>query len=200
MKICGIILAAGSSRRMGEDKNKVLIKFEGISALVRSVVTHKQTRLFDYLIIVCREEDKNVIQSKLTRHVPGMRFVFVTGGTERQYSVENALGVLDADTDIVSVHDAARCFVTAQIIKDCVASAIRRGSGVAAVCAVDTIKRVAGNRVVETLDRAELVHVQTPQVFRRELLERAHTQAKEDGVLGTDDSFLVERLGQEVYV
>ncbi|MEI6100282.1 MAG: 2-C-methyl-D-erythritol 4-phosphate cytidylyltransferase [Eubacteriales bacterium] len=200
MKICGIILAAGNSRRMGAGKNKVFIKFEGISALVRSVETHKTTGLFDYLIIVCREEDAGIIQSKLSRYVPDMRFLIATGGSERQYSVENALALLDEDTDIVSVHDAARCFVTTHIIQDCVASAIRLGSGVAAVRAVDTIKKVDGKRVVETLNRDELVLVQTPQVFSRDLLIQAHQKAKEDGVLGTDDSFLVERLGQQVFV
>ena len=91
-------------------------------------------------------------------------------------------------------------FVTPQIIKDCVASAIRRGSGVAAVSAVDTIKRVSGRRVSETLNRDELVLVQTPQVFKREILLRAHEKAREDGVVGTDDSFLVERLGEDVYI
>ncbi len=200
MKVCGVILAAGNSRRMGAGKNKVFIKFEGISALVRSVETHKATGLFDYLVIVCREEEAGIIESKLSRHVPDMRFIFAVGGSERQYSVENALALLDSDTDIVSVHDAARCFVTSEIIRDCVASAIRLGSGVAAVRAVDTIKRVDGKRVVETLNRDELVQVQTPQVFRRELLERAHQRAREDGVLGTDDAFLVERLGQDVFV
>ncbi len=200
MKICGIILAAGNSRRMGQSRNKVFIKFEGISALIRSVDTHKQSGLFDHLIIVCREEDMPVIKSKLSRHVQGMRYRVVKGGDERQHSVENALAFVEGDTDIISVHDAARCFVTPQIIKDCVASAIRRGSGVAAVSAVDTIKRVSGRRVSETLNRDELVLVQTPQVFKREILLRAHEKAREDGVVGTDDSFLVERLGEDVYI
>jgi 2-C-methyl-D-erythritol 4-phosphate cytidylyltransferase/2-C-methyl-D-erythritol 2,4-cyclodiphosphate synthase len=200
MKICGIILAAGGSRRMGMSHNKVFIKFEGISALVRSVETHKQSGLFDHLIIVCRKDDMPVIQSKLARHIQDMPCRLVEGGEERQYSVENALAFVEEGTDIVSVHDAARCFVTPQIIKDCVASAIRRGSGVAGVAAVDTIKRVKGRRVAETLNREELVMVQTPQVFRRELLFRAYQKAREDGVLGTDDSFLVERLGEDVYI
>jgi 2-C-methyl-D-erythritol 4-phosphate cytidylyltransferase/2-C-methyl-D-erythritol 2,4-cyclodiphosphate synthase len=200
MKICGIILAAGSSRRMGASRNKVFIKFEGISALVRSVDTHKQSALFDNLIIVCRKEDMPVIQSKLSRHVQGMRYRLAPGGAERQYSVENALAFVEEDTDIVSVHDAARCFVTPQIIKDCVASAIRLGSGVSAVSAVDTVKRVSGRRVAETLNRDELVLVQTPQVFKKELIMRAYVRAREDGVLGTDDSFLVERLGEDVYI
>ena len=200
MKICGIILAAGNSRRMGQSRNKVFIKFEGISALVRSVDTHKQSGLFDNLIIVCREEDMPVIKSKLSRHVQGMPYRVVKGGDERQHSVDNALTFVEEDTDIISVHDAARCFVTPQIIKDCVASAIRRGSGVAAVSAIDTIKRVSGRRVSETLNRDELVLVQTPQVFRRSLLLRAHEKAREDGVLGTDDSYLVERLGEDVYI
>jgi len=200
MKICGIILAAGSSRRMGQSRNKVFIKFEGISALVRSVDAHKQSGLFENLIIVCRIEDMPVIQSKLSRHVQGMKYRLVEGGAERQYSVENALTLVDEDTDIISVHDAARCFVTPQIIKDCVASAIRLGSGVAAVSAVDTVKKVHGRRVSETLNRDELVLVQTPQIFRRELILRAYAKAREDGVLGTDDSYLVERLGEEVYI
>ena len=200
MKICGIILAAGSSRRMGQRRNKVFIKFDGISALVRSVDTHKQSGIFDSLIIVCRKEDMPVIQSKLSRHVQGMRYQLVEGGAERQYSVENALSLVEEDADIVSVHDAARCFVTPQIIKDCVTSAIRRGSGVAAVAAIDTVKKVSGRRVSETLNRDELVLVQTPQVFKRALIMRAYEKAREDGVLGTDDSYLVERLGEDVYI
>ena len=94
------------------------------------------------------------------------------------------------------MHDGARPFVTPRMIDDGLAAAANTGAAIAVVPTFDTVKRVdADGRVVETLDRSELAMVQTPQVFRRDVLERAHAGVADDV---TDDAAMVERTGVEV--
>ncbi|WP_066649197.1 bifunctional 2-C-methyl-D-erythritol 4-phosphate cytidylyltransferase/2-C-methyl-D-erythritol 2,4-cyclodiphosphate synthase [Christensenella timonensis] len=201
MKICAVILAAGSGRRMELDTNKVFIKFEEQSAVIRCLKTFGATELFSDIIVACKAQERDIVKRKIEKYIGGGETVMICdGGAERQYSVRNALEFVPGDADIVVVHDAARCFVTERIIRDCVSSAIRHGSGVAAVKATDTIKRAKKGVVTETLPREELVCVQTPQAFRADLLKQAYQKAEQDGFLGTDDASLVERLGKKVHV
>lgn len=200
MNVCAVILAAGNGKRMDIDTNKVFIKFEDQSAVVRCLKTFEATGLFSSIVVVCRPEERDIIKRKAARYLKGSTYIFCEGGAERQYSVENALEYVPEETDIIAVHDAARCFVTPKIVKDCVSSAIRFGSGVAGIGATDTIKRTKDGVVTETLLRDELVCVQTPQVFRAEVLRQAYQKAVEDGFLGTDDASLVERLGEKVHI
>lgn len=200
MDVCAVILAAGSGTRMQGNTNKVFIKFDEQSAVVRCLKTFERTGLFSSVVVVCKPEEREEIERKAEKYLRGNSYIFCDGGSERQYSMKNALECVPEDADIIAVHDAARCFVTPKIIQDCVDSAIRLGSGVAGVAATDTIKRTQNGVVTETLDRHELVHVQTPQVFRADILRRAYAQAAEDGFLGTDDASLVERLGEQVHI
>ena len=199
MKVCGIIMAAGSGTRMHVPRNKVFFKFEGRSALIRCVCTHVQTGLFDSLIVVCREEERGIVADKLKRHAAGIPCRIVAGGKERQDSVRNALRAVAEDTDIVSVHDAARCFVTPELIRACVDSAIRHGSGVAMLQATDTVQEVHNGCVTATLDRRRIMLAQTPQVFSFDLLKRAYDAAYSRHYYGTDEAGLVERIGEPVY-
>ncbi|MGI6152651.1 MAG: 2-C-methyl-D-erythritol 4-phosphate cytidylyltransferase [Christensenellaceae bacterium] len=200
MKTCAILLAAGSGKRMEMDTNKVLIEFENESAVIRCLKTFEQAGLFSDIIVVCRKEELDLIRQKAGEYAGSANYFYCEGGAERQHSVSNALLLVPEDVEIVAVHDAARCFVTPEIIRDCVSSAVRFGSGVAAVSATDTIKRAHRGVVLETLPREELVIVQTPQAFRKELLLKAHKKAEEDGFLGTDDASLVERLPESVRI
>jgi 2-C-methyl-D-erythritol 4-phosphate cytidylyltransferase len=131
------------------------------------------------------------------------RFVaaVVPGGQTRQESVSNGLEALPEDAEIVMIHDGARAFVTVDIIKRALESAEKHGSGVASVAVSDTIKRVGDDHgVLETLDRASLRAMQTPQAFRVELIRQAHEAARRDGYLGTDDAALLEHAGMQVFV
>lgn len=200
MNVCAVLLAAGSGSRMESSENKVFLKFDEQSAVMRCIRAFNETNLFSHIVLVCKAEEEEYLREKISRHDKGKNFIFCIGGSERQYSVENALEYVPEETDIIAVHDVARCFVTPKIIRDCVSSAIRFGSGVAAVGATDTIKRAKEGVVVETLNRSELVHVQTPQVFKADILRKAYNQAVKDGFLGTDDASLVERIGESVHI
>ena len=121
----------------------------------------------------------------------------VQGGATRSESVRNGLAAVPDDADIIVVHDAARPAAGVALFK-AVIDAVRAGADAAVpgVAVTDTIKRVDGDRVAETFDRASLIAVQTPQAFRAGALRDAHAS----GEIATDDAALVERAGGRVVV
>ena len=125
---------------------------------------------------------------------PKVRAV-VAGGAERQDSVRLALAAAPADVPWIAVHDGVRPCITADLVERVVAEARIHGAAIAALPVSETVKRAADGWVKETVERHGLWAVQTPQVFARILLREAHRRAAADGVTGTDDAALVERLG-----
>jgi 2-C-methyl-D-erythritol 4-phosphate cytidylyltransferase len=125
----------------------------------------------------------------------------VEGGDSRQESVENALGSLTPDTELVAVHDAVRPFIDSELVEQVIAEAAHSGAAILGIVPVDTVKQVHKNKIRATLSREHLVMAQTPQVFRFDLLRRAFERARKDGFTGTDEASLVERLEElEVHV
>lgn len=124
----------------------------------------------------------------------------VAGGRTRQDSVWLALQAAPDTVDVVVVHDAVRPLITRRLIADVVRAAAGSGAAICALPIAETVKRVRGDLVEATLDRSELWAVQTPQAFRADLLREAHGKARRDGISGTDDAMLVERLGHPVRV
>ena len=187
----GILLAAGSARRMGE--NKMHLSIGGKTVLERSMTAFAQANCFDRVFIVCRPEDEFETVTSAARlfNVP---FEIVFGGAQRQHSVSNALAAMD-NADTVVVHDGARCFVKPQIIAQCASLAKETGAAAAGIKTTDTIKKLKNEYINETLDREGLVNIQTPQGFAFELLKKAHELAEKDGFVGTDECSLVERMG-----
>ncbi len=137
-----------------------------------------------------------------TRHPAVSRapVTVVQGGGMRQDSVWLALRAVPGHADIIIVHDAVRPLITRGLIDAVVAAVAESGAAICALPITETIKRVRQDVVETTLDRSELWAVQTPQAFRAALLREAHEKARRDGVVGTDDSMLVERLGHQVRV
>ena len=124
----------------------------------------------------------------------------VAGGRTRQDSVWLALQAAPDDVEIIVVHDAVRPMITRRLVDTVVRAAAAEGAAICALPLTETVKRVRAERVEATLDRSELWAVQTPQAFRADLLREAHEKARRDGVVGTDDAMLVERLGHPVRV
>jgi 2-C-methyl-D-erythritol 4-phosphate cytidylyltransferase len=137
----------------------------------------------------------------LDGHHAGAQLVVVAGGATRRESVGAALGALPPEVTVVLVHDAARPLAPVSLV-DAVAATVRDGA-VAVVPGLpvpDTIKQVDGDAVVATVDRSRLRAVQTPQGFRRDVLERAHADHEAEGRDVTDDAGMVEALGLPVRV
>ena len=197
MRVGAIILAAGSSRRMGGG-DKLLADLAGRPVLSWSLAAFQDCEAVNDVVVVTSEANRSAV-AELCRGYDKVR-ALVTGGNERQDSVGAGLSALRS-VGIVAVHDGARPLITARGIAGCVERA-RDGVGViAGERVVDTIKVVNdGEQIEATPDRSTLRAVATPQVFRAETLRRAHEQARRDGVTATDDAALVERLGESVVV
>ena len=201
LKTAVIIPAAGSGKRMGGGIPKQYGKLGGMSILARTGKAFTETKEIHQIMIVtnedymdrCRMELKEMgLMSKVSAILPG--------GQERQDSIYQAIQRLPEDVDLVLVHDGVRPFVTGDVIRRTIEAAKRYGAAVAAVPAKDTIKMVEESFFTKTLDRKRLYSVQTPQGFQRKLLEHAYEEAYRKNYYGTDDAFLVEKLGGKVYV
>lgn len=196
MTAYAIVLAAGSGSRVGAQKNKVLLSLAGKPVLQRALESVWASGCFAGVVIAVRPEEREEAMRLAAASLPAGSFQVVEGGERRQDSVQNGLAAVPADAEIIAVHDGARCLARPEVFRACVQSAAERGSGVAGRFVVDTVKRVRGDRVFATIDRSEVVLIQTPQVFEAGLLRQAYAQAAQDGFYGTDECMLVERLGE----
>ncbi len=200
-KCCAVILAAGSGSRMGAACNKMFLPIGNKLVLERTLEAFAASELFSRCYIVYRRGEREQVERIAKKSLNEIPYTLVEGGKERQDSVFHALNEIPDQYTIIAVHDGARCFVRSRVIQECVKSAWKYGSGVAGTKAVDTLKRVEAGRIVQTLDRNQIVQIQTPQVFEATLLKRAYQMALEQHILATDDAALVERLGvQPVWV
>jgi 2-C-methyl-D-erythritol 4-phosphate cytidylyltransferase len=129
-----------------------------------------------------------------------LAFEVIVGGAERQDSVYNALRALPRECGWVVIHDGVRPFASPELFDATWKMAHETGAAIAALPSTDTVKRVDGSTVVETLPRQEIWLVQTPQIFRTDLILGAYERAREEGGAATDDASLVERTGAAVSV
>ena len=197
MRVGAIVLAAGSSRRMGVG-DKLLADLAGRPVLSRTLSAFEACQAIDDLVVVTSAANRSAV-TDICRNLHKVR-ALVNGGRERQDSVWAGLSALRR-VDIVAVHDGARPLITADGIAECIELAKDGASVIAGGPVVDTIKVVDDRELIQaTPERATLRAVATPQVFPAATLRRAHEAARRDGVLATDDAALVERLGESVLV
>ncbi len=197
--VTAIIPAAGASRRMGTNTNKIFLELGGESILIRTLKTFSKSARIGLLIVVTNEIEA---VTEILSATPNLKSWLVTaGGNERQYSIANGLKLVPADSEIILVHDAARPLIELQTIENVIDAAEKFGGAIAAVPEKNTIKIMdAAGFVKSTPNRADLVEVQTPQGFKREILLKAYAQAETDKFLGTDDASLVERIGGKIKI
>ena len=192
-----IIVAAGQGTRIGSDTPKQFLEIAGIPMLLRAIRPFARHPAVAHISVVLRAADAVAPPEWLLPQI-GSELSVVAGGAERADSVASGLAVLPGACALVLVHDAARPFVDALLI-DRVIAGVRAGhSIVPALPVTDTIKEADGadpGRIARTVPREHLRRAQTPQGFPRRVLEEAHARARQDGVHGTDDAALVERLG-----
>ena len=196
-KVCALIPAAGKGSRMAHSVKKPYLKLAQKPILAHTVQRFEQNSAVDAIFVIVDRTDFSECRAAVLRPYPFTKVQeLVEGGETRQMSVYNGVRALSADVDFVIVHDGVRPFVTDEVIFACLTAADECGAAVAAVPVKDTIK-VANedSLIVETPVRDRLWAVQTPQVFRKSLLEEAHQVAHARQLTATDDASLVEQLG-----
>lgn len=193
-----IIVAAGSSRRMGF--NKLLAPIGGEPVLRRTIGVFQKCAAIDEIIVVTSDALRMEVDvwracgaEKVTQ--------IITGGAERHLSVHAGLRALNPACDIVAVHDGARPLISVAQITRCVEAARLKASVACARPMTETLKRCnSEGRIIDSIDRANAWIMETPQVFQKNLLMRAYDTVIRDGLLVTDEVSAVQHLGEPVFV
>lgn len=194
-----IIAAAGEGTRLKAQVPKAFVLVNGRALLTYSLDVFEASPLVDSVILVVPPAE--IVAGEKIIGEAGFKKIkqVIAGGKTRTESVANGLNALDADTQYVAIHDGARPLVSLRIVEEALRVCYDGNAVIVAVPVKPTIKRVNAidSTVVETIDRRDLWEVQTPQVFAKDLIVRAHAAASADA---TDDAVLVERLGERVKV
>lgn len=196
-RVSAIIVAAGSSRRMGFDK--LLAPLAGTPVLMRTLLAFENCDAVDEIIVVAGGDVAGVVESWQTA-IPKLKCV-VAGGAERHLSVWNGLNAVSPPVAIIAVHDGGRPLITSGQIAKCVRGARELDAVACARPVTETLKRAdAAGCIAESIDRANAWVMETPQVFKRDLLVRAYEKVLRDNLLVTDEVSAVQTLGGRVHV
>jgi 2-C-methyl-D-erythritol 4-phosphate cytidylyltransferase / 2-C-methyl-D-erythritol 2,4-cyclodiphosphate synthase len=203
MHVAAIIAAGGRGARLGADRPKQFLDLGGRSILELSVAALAASDRIQEIVVALPAEHVDA-GAKALKAAIKRPVIVVAGGPRRQDSVANAFAKAPKDADIVLIHDAARPFVTREVIDRAIDGAHQHGAAIAAIGVRDTVKQAGeaaadGSRLIRaTISRDSVFLAQTPQAFRRDILARALDEGK--GVDATDEAMLVERLGMPVRV
>jgi 2-C-methyl-D-erythritol 4-phosphate cytidylyltransferase len=195
--LTAIIVAAGSSKRAGFDK--LVAKIAGRPVIQHTLAAFEKTICVNDVLVVSRETVamRHFIVRTTLRKVRKV----VRGGTRRQDSVQAGLNALNDEVEFVAVHDAARPLITPREIERVFAAARKHGAAALATPITDTLKLAdASHMVTGSIDRQNVFAMQTPQIFRRELLSQAYEEVKRDSVIVTDEVSAIEHAGGKVVI
>ena len=195
--LTAIIVAAGSSKRVGFDK--LFSKLGDRSVLEHALAAFEEAESVSEIIVVCR--DPKLVQDAINRARGRKVRAVVRGGERRQDSVQAGLKELAENSEFVAVHDAARPLITPREIERVFSAARKHGAAVLAAPITDTLKFADANQVVSgSIDRQNVFAMQTPQIFRRELLRQAYEEVKRDSVTVTDEVSAIEHVGGRIVI
>lgn len=194
-----VIVAAGRGKRMGTEESKQYLQLGGKPIIVHTLESFQAMAFIDEIVLVVGADDIARCHLWCQQYSISKVKAIIEGGAERQHSVH--AGLKQIATQWVMVHDGVRPFVSEQAVMRCCHSAERHHAAVLAVPVKDTIKQVNREGVITaTPDRQSLWAIQTPQAFRHDVVLEAHEAAERAGMLGTDDSSVVEWNGASVVV
>ncbi|MCK4353552.1 2-C-methyl-D-erythritol 4-phosphate cytidylyltransferase [candidate division WOR-3 bacterium] len=199
MNFCSaIIVAGGESLRMKTPLPKPYIELQGKPIIVWTLTPFDELKVIDEIILVVHEKwidyCKDIVKKFNFKKVKSI----VKGGTARQDSVKEGLSLVN--TDFVLIHDAVRPFITKTFINNLIKFGKEYGAVVPGIPVVDTIKEVKNDFAHHTLQRGKIYKIQTPQVFKTDILKKAYGEAYNAGFYGTDSSMLVEKIGVKVRI
>ncbi len=195
--ITAIIVAAGSSRRMGFEK--LFAPLAGKPVIAHSIAAFEESKLVDEIVLVCREERVKEIEKLIKREKFTKAIKVVAGGAERHFSVWNGLQAVNSKSTYVAIHDGARPLVTPALIKQCIELAKEKGAMSCSAPIPDTVKRAStGQEVTESVERSGLWAMQTPQVFNSGLILQAYASLMAKNEQVTDEVSAVQKLGKKI--
>lgn len=195
--LTAIIVAAGSSRRMGFDK--LFAPLSGRPVIAHSIAAFEECKEVKEIMIVARED----CIADMEKLVATQKFLkvkqIIGGGPERHFSVWKGLKALEAKNGYIAIHDGARPLTTPKLIRQCLALARKVGAACCASQIPDTVKRASDEQVVtESVERTGLWAMQTPQIFAAPVIMQAYASLIADNDVVTDEVSAVQRSGKHI--
>ena len=195
--VWAVIVAGGSSRRMGF--NKLTADLDGRPVLAWSVAAFNDCKAVDAVVLVCAASAREELEQIARAAAPEKLRAVVEGGAHRHLSVAEGLHCVPPDASMIAVHDAARPLVTCATIERCLEAAHNTGAAACARPVTDTLKRINDEGfIIESVERTKLWAVETPQIFRAELLRHAYDEVIATGGYVTDETSAVQAAGAPV--
>jgi len=197
MKIAAIIPAGGSGLRMGYSIPKTYLTFDSVPIIVHTLRIFQDSSLVDDVYLVVQENDREYAKNEIVEKYALKKVKkIIAGGKERQDSVNQALSCLTDEHEFVVIHDGIRPLLEKELLETTIHVAIKEDAAITGVPVKDTVKSINKHGTIKkTIDRRNLFLIQTPQVFKKDVIVEAYLNAYRDRYYGTDDSSLVERLG-----
>ena len=190
-----IIVAAGIGTRFGANKPKQFFEIHGKPIIIHTLERFENCRTIDEIVLVLSPNEIENFQTNVEKYNLKKLVKIISGGQTRAESVLNGLNAVDAKkTEIVAVHDGARPLVSVEEITQTIEKARTTGAACLVGKVTDTIKKVSGDKITGTIDRANLRRALTPQCFKFEILQKAFAPENFDAS-ATDECFLVEKAG-----
>lgn len=188
-----LIAAAGTGSRMLNKTEKPFIPINNIPLVIHTIKAVKKINFIDEIILIVNPNKKDIWAKLLLEHNISENIKITEGGERRQDSVANGFNVINKKSDIVLIHDGARPFITEKLFTDGINHAANYGVSIPVTPVKPTIKKINSDGfVTETINRSEIVAVQTPQCFKYDILKKCLTENKTDV---TDEATLAESLG-----
>jgi len=195
--VVGIILAGGVGSRMNAGVTKQKLNLLGKTVIWHTVNAFESCNDIDKIIIVSRDDEIEFMRKELSCFSKILKIV--KGGSTRAESSYNGILAIDFECNLVAIHDAARCLITPQQISNVISVAAEHGAATAAAPMIDTVKKISfDKKIVATVDRRELILVQTPQVFNFKRFRDEVLNIEDFGSDITDDNMIYERAGYSV--
>ncbi|MBR4890024.1 MAG: 2-C-methyl-D-erythritol 4-phosphate cytidylyltransferase [Clostridia bacterium] len=196
-----ILAAGGKGNRMESSINKLFMEIDGVPVIARTLIALNKSSFIDEIIVSTLEENildiKNIAEAFSINKLKSV----IKGGSERAFSVKKAICEISDECDFVAVHDGARPLVDEETIKNAVLGAQKFGAAACGVRPKSTLKREGKDGFIrETVDRSEIFEIQTPQVFKKDLFEKAYDADSEVLNKATDDCSLIEQLGVKIKI
>ena len=196
MKITAIIPAAGAGERFGEKKQLKLLN--GRPLIFHTIQPFINSELINEIIVVVPKENVNQVGREFKSTLTSKKIEVISGGKTRQQSVNNGLKMSNKESELICIHDGVRPFLTVTLIEKVIKAAIGHDGAILATPSSDTIKRVLGNQILETLPREEIWRAQTPQIFSKLALEEGIQIAINENLDGTDEASILEKIGYQI--
>ena len=196
MRITAIIPAAGDGERFGEKKQLKLLN--GRPLIFHTIIPFIKSKLINEIIVVVPKDNVNELSRDFKSTITSKRIKVVEGGETRQKSVYNGLKISDKESKLICVHDGVRPFVTLPLIEKVIKASLEHDGAILAAPSTDTIKKVMGDQILETLPRETIWRAQTPQIFSKTALKEAIQIAIDERLEGTDEASILEKIGYQI--